>query len=342
MRKLLYILLICVCHLSYAKTRVVNVYGWSGEVPRALIHQFEEETGIHVNFSTYDNNEILYAKLHASKYPVYDVIIPSSYFVERLKNQQFLTKLDKTLLPNLKNLDRRFSNSAYDPSNEYSIPLVWGVTGIFYNKEWVQTPPQNWSDLWQKAWKNRLMLLDDPREVFGMALITLGYNPNDDDPLHISQAFERLKNLGSNIKLFASESIQATIIDEDVHVGVAWNGDAYKARLENPNIEFIYPDEGFTIWIDCLAIVKNAPHLAEAYEFLDFMMRAQSGEVITLSEGYTTANAASKARLPKDLRENPMVFPSEEILERGFVQRDIPNNSLRLYNYYWQKLKFLL
>ncbi|MCH9756053.1 MAG: spermidine/putrescine ABC transporter substrate-binding protein [Gammaproteobacteria bacterium] len=326
--------------MTIAADKVVNVYAWGGEIPQKLIHDFEQETGIHVNFSTYDNNETLYAKLHALNKPVYDVIIPSTYFVERLKKQGFLKQLDHKRLPHFKNIDPTFLNASYDPNNQYSVPFVWGATGIFYNQHWVKKSPQSWNDLWDKRWRHQLMLLDDPREVFAMALLSLGYSPNDTSPKHIEAAFLKLKSLIPNIKLFASESIQAIIIDEDALVGATWNGDAFKGNFENANIQFVYPKEGFVIWVDCLAMLNNAPHPDEAYAFIDFLLTAESGVKLALTEAYAITNQAAYPLLPKALRENPMAYPSTEVLKRGVIQLDLSEESLALYNDYWQQLKF--
>jgi spermidine/putrescine transport system substrate-binding protein len=335
-----FLVIICFSNWVIAADKVVNVYSWGGEIPKKLIHQFEKETGIQVNFSTYDNNETLYAKLHASNQAIYDVILPSTYFVERLKKQGFLKKLDHTRLTHFANSDPAFLNAAYDSNNQYSVPLIWGATGIFYNQHWVKSTPHSWHDLWQKNWRRQLMLLDDPREIFSMALLSLGYSPNDSDPKHIEAAFQQLKALTPNIKLFASESIQALLIDEDAHIGTAWNGDAFKAHKENSDIHFVFPKDGFVIWIDCLSILNNAPHPDEAYAFVDFLLKPESAATIALSEGHAIANQAGRALLPKNIRDNPIVYPSPEVLKRGVIQSDLSEKSLMLYDEYWQKLKF--
>lgn len=320
--------------------KVVNVYVWGGVIPKNLIQEFERDTGITVHFSTYDSNETMYAKLKASSNPIYDVILPSGYYVERMGNQGMLTPLDHQLLPNLANLDHRFQNNDYDLNNRYSVPLTWGATGIFYNKSAVLGDyPKTWQDLWQKRWHKQLMLLDDAREVFSIALLSLGFDPNDRDPQHIKKAYLHLLDLVPNVKLFASDSIQAVMIDEDAIAGVAWNGDAFKARLENKEIHFIYPQEGFVIWVDCLAVPKNPPHLEEAYAFINYMLRPESSVTIALNEGASITNAKGLALLPKTTNENPIIYPPEQILKFGRHQRDVGEKTLALYSQYWQQLK---
>ncbi|QDP72463.1 spermidine/putrescine ABC transporter substrate-binding protein [Legionella israelensis] len=320
-------------------SRVVNVYVWGGEIPKSVVHQFEQETGIKVNFSTYDSNETMYGKLKASRKSIYDVILPSGYFVERMKKQGMLTKLNQGLLPHIKNLDDKFRNNDYDPGNQYSIPFIWGVTGIFYNRQWVKSPPVKWQQLWQPRWKNQLMLLDDSREVFAIALLSLGFKPNDENPSHIKAAYEHLLKLVPNIKLFASDSIQAIMIDEDAISGSAWNGDAFKAKQENPNIDYIFPKDGFVIWVDCLAVPKNPPHLKEAYQFIDFMLKANVAREVALKEGHAIANRAGQELLPATLKNNTLIYPPPEILKQGYFQRDVGEDVLALYSKYWLLLK---
>tara|TARA_R110002126_G_scaffold291591_1_gene454046 strand:- start:53055 stop:54089 length:1035 start_codon:yes stop_codon:yes gene_type:complete len=334
--------LVCLVSSQLFAEKTLNLYIWGGEIPKALIQTFEHETGIKVNFSTYDSNETLYAKLKATPKPMYDVVLPSAYFVERLKKQKLLTPLDPNRLPNLKNLDATFTNNNYDPQNQYSVPLIWGITGIFYNQAWVKNIPTHWGDLWSPLLRHQLMLLDDPREVFGMALFKLGYNPNDSDPKHIEEAYKSLQELAPNIKLFVSEGIQSILIDGDAVLGSTWNADALKAYRENTNIQFVYPDDGFVIWIDCLAILKNAPHPDEAYAFINFMLKASSSASLALIEGHAITNQAGKKRLPEKIQNNPMTYPAPEVLKRGVIQRDLGEKTIELYNTYWQKLKFSL
>lgn len=281
----------------------------------------------------------MYAKLRASQKTIYDVILPSAYFVERMQKQGMLQLLDHKLLPNLHNLDEQFVKNDYDPGNRYSIPIIWGATGIFFNHNSVSNPPKKWQGLWDKKWRNQLMLLDDSREIFAIALMSLGFDPNDSNPNHIKAAYEHLLQLVPNIKLFASDSIQAIMIDEDAFIGSAWNGDAFKAHTENKAIEFIYPQDGFVIWVDCLAIPKNPPHLKEAYQFINFILKPETSAQIALKEGHAITNAAGRALLPLPIKNNPVVYPPDEILKKGYFQRDIGEETLALYNQYWEQLK---
>ena len=335
----LFLLLFVMMVQSIYAEHILNIYAWGGEIPKFIILEFEKETGIHVHFSTYDSNEIMFAKLKSSHKSIYDLIIPSAYFVERMRHQGMLIPIDHHQLSNYQNIAENFLNHTYDPHNRYSIPYIWGTTGIFYNKRFIKQPIHHWRQLWDTHWTEQLMLLDDSREIFAIALMKLGYSPNDENPDHIKNAYLALMALRPNIKLFATEGIQATVIDEDAHIGVIWNSDALKAQRENPNIHYVYPKEGFVIWIDCLAIPKNAPHIQEAYKFINFLLRADISKQISLREDVALTNQAAFNELPTYMRENKILYPTKSQLKQSTYQHNLSQTSMNLYNQYWQQFK---
>jgi spermidine/putrescine transport system substrate-binding protein len=340
-RSLVAISLCCAAQALFAAddSKTVNVYAWSEVIPDAVIQQFEKETGIKVNFSTFDSNEVMYTKLKTNSKAGYDVIEPSSYYIDRMRREGMLAPLDKSKLENIKNMNSEFMNQSYDPRNTYSLPFVWGVTGIFVNKSHFDPKTvTKWSDLWDKKYADKLLMLDDNRELFSAALLTLGYSANDNNPDHIKKAFLKLKELMPNIKLFNSEVVP-TLIDEDAYIGMAWNGDAYKASTENSQITFIYPKDGFVIWVDNFAMPINAPHSENAYKFLNFMMRADVARDVAIYNNFPTPNEAGQKLLPEKIRNNPVIYPSKEVLSHGQFQTDVGDKALALYEKYWEQLK---
>ncbi len=333
--------LLGLCNIAYASDEnILNLYTWSGVIPDATIQQFEKETGIKVNFSTYENNETLYAKLKTNRQALYDVIEPSSYFIHRMQKNDMLEKIDHSKLSNYSNLDPVFLNQSYDPHSDYAIPFIWGVTGIYINRD--KFDPKSvtrWSDFWDPRFKDQLMLLDDSREAFSMALLTLGYSPNDSDPEHIEQAYEKLSALRTNIHIYKSDAVVSLLSDSDSHAGMAWNGDVYKASQENDKLNFIYPKEGFVIWVDTFAIPKNAPHLANAYKFINFMLRADVDKAVSLDNNYPSPNLAARKLLPENIQHNPIIYPDATVMKRGTFQQDLSEHALALYEKYWEKLK---
>lgn len=325
---------------THANERILNLYVWAGEIPDFIVRRFEKETGINVNFSTFESNEIMYAKIRASKKAGYDLIMPSSYFVDRMTRQNLLEKLDKAKLANWHNVHPDFQHPAYDPHLDYSLPVVWGITGIFVNQKYYAVKSiSKWANLWEQRFYDQLLLLDDTREVFSMALLTLGYSANDQNPEHIKQAYLKLKSLMPNVKIFSSGTAISIMTDEDARVGMAWNGDAFKAARENQKLRFIFPKEGFVVWVDNLCLLKTSRHKDEAYAFLDYILRPDIAKDIALATSFPTPNQAALKLLPPALSHDETVYPPESIMKHAQFQTDISDETLALYTQYWEELK---
>lgn len=284
MRKILlfFSFLILPLFIFAKNNKILNVFNWSDYMPDSVIQEFQKETGIKVNYSEYDSNETMYAKLKAEPIVSYDVIVPSGYFVEKMRNQGMLQQINKTFLPNFKNLNPSLLNRSYDPGNNYSVPYLWGTVGIVINSKYIpENSISSWGEFWDPKYKNQLLMLDDMRTVFSVALLTLGYSINDTNPDHIHQAYLKLKDLMPNIKVFNSDSADNLFIDGDVIIGMNYSGDTFRDIAENNNLRYIFPKEGFPIWIDNLAIPKGAPHLMNAYKFINFLMRPDIAKEIS-------------------------------------------------------------
>lgn len=322
-----------------AQQNVVNVYNWSNYMPSDVLKAFTKETGIKVNYATYDSNETMYAKLKANPHSGYDIVVPSTYFVDRMRKQGMLQALDKTKLTNLKNLNPALLNKAYDPGNHYSIPYFWSTTGIVVNTHYYSPLHiQRWSDFWKARYHNQLLMLNDVHEVFSIALLTLGYSPNDTNLKHIQQAYAKLKQLMPNIRLFNDDGVKSLYIDEDLTLGMGWNGDIYQAIQENPALRFIYPKEGFVISIDSMAIPIGATHLNNAYRFINFILRPDIAKKISLATGYASPNQAAVKLMPKSILSNFIIYPDAKTLQRSVVQEDV-GDAEAIYQKYWELLK---
>jgi spermidine/putrescine transport system substrate-binding protein len=322
-----------------AEEKVLNFYNWSDYMPDSVLKQFTKETGIKVTASTFDSNETLYSKIKTLKGKAYDVVMPSTYFVSRMRKEGLLLKLDKSKIPNSKNLDPKLLDQRHDPGNEYSLPYLWGTTGIVLNTKHFQPETvKRWKDLWDPGFKGTLMLLDDVRDVFSMALRTLGYSINDTNEDHIKQAYLLLKELVPNVKIYNSETPKVFLIDEEVTAGMTWNGEAFKAKRENPNIVYVYPEEGAMLWMDNLAIPAGAKHVENAYRFIDYLLRPEVAKVICEQIGYATPNTEARKLLTKETLENRMIYPTESELSKTEIQNDV-GEAVMIYEKYWQMLK---
>lgn len=321
------------------EAKVLNVYCWTNYVPTKILEKFTKETGIRVNLSEYDSNETMFAKLKASPRAGYDIVIPSNYFMERMSSQKMLQKIDKSKIPNFKNINSALLKKSFDPNNDFSIPYLWGATGIAVNSDYFDPKSiSRWRDLWNPKYKNQLLVLNDLREVFGMALIALGYSADDKNPEHIKQAYLKLKELLPNIKIFNSDAEQTIYIDEDVVIGMGYNGDIHLTQEENPKIKFIFPKDGFVIWIDSLAITKHALHVENAHKFINFLLRPDVAKAVSLSTGYSTPNKEAIKLLPKEMQNLEVINPSAETMKRAELQGDL-GEALEIYEKYWELLK---
>ena len=317
---------------------VLNVYTWDSYFPSAVVKDFEKNTGIIVHLSYFDNNEVLYTKLKIDPHLGYDVIVPSSYYVQRMAKEGMLKHLDLRRVPNAKTIFPALMNRRYDPHNEYSLPYVWGATGMVVDdRYWNPKTVTRWRDFWQPRFKNQLLLLDDYREVFGIALLRLGYSVNDRNPEHIKKAYLLLRKLMPNIRLFNSNSnfITSLYADQDATVGAGWNGDVYLSLVDNHHLHFVYPKSGYSEWVDCLAIPKYAPHVANAYRFLNYINDPRHAAKIAKYIGYATPNAIAAQHLPKAMRQNNLLYPSEAVIKRGQIQQDL-GSARQIYLKYWQ------
>ena len=329
-------------NIGCAETKIVNVYTWSGYLSEDIIQLFEKQTGIRVNLSTFLSNEILYAKLKANPDSGYDVIMPSSYFMDRLIKQKLIQKIDKSKLTNFKNLNPLFLNKEYDKNNQYSLPFIYIATGIAINKKYHPEFNKNsgisWKDLWESKYQEQLLMFDDTRETFATALMKLGYSINDTDPKHIKEAFEQLKILMNNIKLFNTEAQRSIYIDEDITIGMGWNGDLFLAKQDNPNLTLIYPNDGFILVVDCMSIPTNSKHVEYAHQFINFILQANIAKSIALLSGFSTPNLAGMNLLPEQIKNNPFLYPSKETMKRAQILNDIGDAAL-IYEKYFELLR---
>ncbi|KXI29021.1 extracellular solute-binding protein [Paraglaciecola hydrolytica] len=323
---------------AFAAKQVV-VYNWSEYIPEAVVEKFTEETGIKVIYSTYESNEVMYSKLQLQKNSGYDVIVPSAYYVSKMAKEKMLLPLDKSKISHFKQLNPTLLNKEFDPDNQYSAPYLWGSTGIGVNSSEIDPATiTSWKQLFDKKYAKQLLVTDDLREVFHIALVLNGHSPNTTKPEEIKQAYELLKTLMPNVLTFNSDAPREPFLAGDVSLGMIWSGEAVMAQEEEPAIQYIYPSEGAIFWVDSFAIPAGAKNVDEAHAFIDFMLRADNAAACVEEIGYATANKDALELVEEDTRNNPAIFPSEEIIKAGYFQNDV-GDAVSIYNQYWELLK---
>lgn len=257
------------------------LYNWGDYIDEDILTDFETEYGVTVNLESYDTNEDMLAKIRPGN-SGYDVIVPSDYAVDILIKEGLVAKLDKANLPNISNLDPNYMNLYYDPGNEYSVPYFVGLTGIAYNKKVVTTPPDSWAVLFDPAqlepYSGKASMLDDEREAIGAALVYMGLSINDTDPANLAKAEEMLKAQKPLLAAYNSSDFNRKLASEEVVLAQAWNGGAGQAYTGlddfpgNPDIGFVIPKEGGTIWQDNMMIVGDTTRKYTAEVFLNYML----------------------------------------------------------------------
>jgi spermidine/putrescine transport system substrate-binding protein len=315
------------------------IYNWTEYIPADLLDAFTAETGIQVEYATYESNEAMYARVKLLDGKGYDIVVPSTFYVEKMRKEGLLQPIDRAQLGNFDNLDTTLLDKPYDPGNQYSIPYLWGSTAIAVNGDDVDASQiTRWADLWKPEFKGKIMLMDDVRDTFHAALRVKGYSNNTTDEGEIREAYELLRQLMPSVETFNSDSPKTPLIQGNVSIGVIWNGEAYMAQQEMDNLHFIYPEEGAVLWVDSFVIPKNAANVENAHKFIDFMLRAESAKACIEELGYAAPNTAALPLLDESLRNNPVVFPPQAVIENGGFHQDL-GEALLIYERYWEKLK---
>ncbi len=331
---------IAFCSMQTLATEQLYIYNWTDYIPSDLVSKFSKETGIKVNYSTFESNEEMFSKLKLTGAKTgYDLVFPSSYYISKMAKENMLLPLDKTKLTNLKEIPQNLLDKDFDPNNQYSLPYVYGLTGIAVNSAMIDPAKvTSWGDLWKSEFKGKILLTADSREVFHIALLLDGKSPNTTNESEIKAAYDRLLGLMPNVASFNSDTPELPYIQGEVDLGMIWNGSAYNAAKENPDIQFIYPTEGAIFWMDNYAIPKNARNVEGAHKFIDFMLRPEHAKIIIERMGYSMPNNGAKALLKPEDANNPLLFPPEEEIVKGVFQSDV-GEATEIYEKYWNLLK---
>lgn len=322
----------------------LNIFVWTEYFPQDMLDCFELVYGIQLNRDEYSSNEEMYAKVAAGG-SSYDLVQPTDYIIPLMIRQGLLQELDHSQLPNMANLDPNWMDLPFDPGNKYSLPYLGGTDAIVVNTATVENIPTSWADLWNPEYAGRMVFIDDSRATIGLTLLTLGYDPNTTNPDELEEAKNKLLELVPNIKLFDSDSPKTALIAGDVDLGLVWTGEAFIANQENPDIQYIYPEEGPVLWQDNWLMLKDAAHADAAYAWLNYTMQ---GDIfwLTLAEfQYTNPNQAAleyaKANHPdvySAYADSPITNPPAEVVAKGFTIEDV-GEATPLYDNIWVEIK---
>jgi putrescine transport system substrate-binding protein len=340
---------------AFAQERVVNVYNWSDYIDSSILDDFTKETGIKVVYDTFDSNETLETKLLAGG-TGYDVVVPTADFLQRQIQAGVFQKLDKSKLPNISNMwDVIQQRTAqYDPGNEYAVDYMWGTNGIGYNVKKVAEvlgadakpglevifDPK----IAEKFKDCGIYLLDSPKDVLAAAFQYLGVDPNTTKPDDFKKAEELLTSIRPFVRKFHSSEYINALANGDICIAFGYSGDVLQARDRaaeaNSGVEVNYsiPSQGAQMWFDMMAIPADAPHVAEAHELINYLMKP---EVIAKASDYVfyaNGNKASQQFISKEVLEDPAIYPTDEVLKKLFTVSPWDPKTQRLATRLWTKV----
>lgn len=315
----------------------LNVYNWSAYVAPDTISNFENEFGVRVRYATYESNEEMLAKVLTGN-SGWDVVFPTYNRVQPMRDYGLVQPLRHEWLPGLTNLDARFRSPEWDPKLEWSMPYMWFATGIVYNRQ-VQPPLEAWADLWDVRLKNRLTMLDDPEDMLGACLKKLRLPFSSTDPNELRRAEQAAIAQKPLLRAFLNAEVRDQLVSGDVLAAQLWSTTAQQAIDEAPHLSFVYPAEGFPFYCDCAVILRESSRTRLAHQFLDYLLRPKVSAAIADYTRTATANGAARDLLPPSTRNNPNLYPPDEIFLRGEWPRTLPPAAQKLRDRIWTEIK---
>jgi putrescine transport system substrate-binding protein len=336
--------------------KVLNVDNWSDYIQPSVIADFEKQTGIKINYDVFDSNEILETKL-LTGHTNYDVVVPSGAFLERQLQADIYRKLDKSLLPNLKNVDPDVARATalYDPGNQYAVDYMWTTSGVGYNVASIRArmpdaPVDSWRMLFDPAVVAKFQdcgvsILDAPSEVVGTVLLYLGRNPNSNSPEDLKAAATVLHAIRPYVRHVDSSSYIDNLANGDVCLAMGWSGDIKqghdRAAEASKGVDLAYsiPKEGTISNYDVLAIPADAPHVKNAHLFIDYLLRPEVAASNSNLIKYANAVNPDIQPLSPAVRADPGVYPPTQVRARLTPERARPPEYQRLLTRMWTRFK---
>lgn len=349
MKKLVSLALVCAmslglaaltagCGGSSASNGEVNVYNWGEYIDEDIFQDFEKETGIKVNYTTYSDNESLYSVLKSGS-GEYDVIIPSDYMIARMIEEDMLEELNFDNIPNYANIDDDYKGLEYDPDSKYSVAYTWGTVGIIYNTTMVDYEVSSWDALWDESLSGQILMFDNSRDAIAIALQKLGYSINTTDEAEITEAVDELVAQKPLLQAYVMDQIFDKMEAGEAAIAPYYAGDAITMIAENPDLAFCLPEEGSNLFVDAMCIPKGAANKDNAEAFINFMCAPETIAANCDVTGYSAPSTAARKLLDEELANSSIAYPSSEVLARCNVFTNLPEDTLVLYDEQWLRLK---
>jgi len=316
------------CSVGGGSAPALFMFNWADYVAEENITKFKEQFNIsdeNFTYDTYPSNEELFAKLQGGATGQYDVCCPTAEWVPDMVKEGFLEKIDWTKIPNEKYINPKFQGLWWDPNDEYLLPKDWGTTGISMRTNVVTEDVKTWADFFEIApkYSGRIVVVDSPGDVFTAPLKALGYSLNSVDPGELEQARELLMGLAPHVLALNSDTYEEPMKTEEAVLGLTWTG-GIDEMLGDPayadTTKYVIPEDGTLYWMDVWTILKGAPHLEMAHNFLNFIQDPEVQAVETETNYYATANEEAKKHIDPEILNDPIVFVPDEIVDSGLLE----------------------
>lgn len=321
----------------------LHLFNWTLYIADNTVPDFEAACGVTVVSDYYYSNEELLAILRQGN-PGYDVVVPTGYMVEILIKEGLLESINLDNIPNFANVSEDLKSPPYDPDNQYSVPYQWGTVGIAYNKTMVEEPPTSWYDLFE--YEGDVAWLEDVRAMIGVGLLLNDYDPNSADPDEIAEARDFMIENGQNVRTIVVGNSQDLLSRGEVAMAVDYPGNTFQLlfNCECEDYAYVVPEEGSNVWVDNLAVAKDAPNPALAEVFLDYILHPQVSADISNYTIYGTPNqvALDEELIVADIIDNPAIYPAPEVREKLFFVESVPNEAEQAYNDAWDEIKIAI
>lgn len=323
---------------------VLNVYNWGLYISDGsddsinVLEGFEKLTGIKVNYTTYDTNESLYAKLRSGGAD-YDVILPSDYMIGKMSQEGLLAPLNFDNIPNFKKIGDSYKGLAYDPDNQYSVPYTWGVVGIVYNKEFVEDEVTSWDALWDERYAGEILMFNNSRDAFAIAARKLGLSLNPTSLEQVHQIAEELKNQKYLVQAYVMDEVFDKMEGENAAIAPYYAGDAIVMMEENPNLAFAIPEEGTNYFVDAMCIPASSKKKEAAEMFINYMCETDVGAANCDFIGYSTPLVDVWEQLPPELKNSPIAYPSAQVLKNTETFMVLPDEINAAMDKTWSDIR---
>jgi spermidine/putrescine transport system substrate-binding protein len=311
----------------------LNVWNWSSYIDPAIVAGFERERAVRIRYGTYESNEEMLAKVITGN-SGWDVVFPTHSRLAPMARNNLLAALDHRRLPSLRYLDPKFEMPSWDPALRWGVPYMWNATGIAYNRIQVPTP-RGWSDLWSPALKGRITMLDDPEDVIGACLQKLGFPFDSADERLLTRAKAEAIRQKQLLRAYLNAEVRDQLVASDVLAAQLWSTTSAQAIHADLKLGFVYPSEGYPLYCDCAAILRESSRYELAHDFLDYLLLPEIAAANARAAVTATPNAAAQAMLPAD----PVLYPAPEIYANGIWPSALSPAGQRYRDRIWTEIK---